>query len=105
MIYFIQVGDDGPIKIGYASRVSTRIGALQVSNPAPLRLLASTRGELDDEARVHRKFAEHRLRGEWFSPVPEILAFCETLERAAPNRAGIAIWLTMADASATPDGS
>jgi len=40
MIYFIQSGNDGPIRIGYAAKVGHRIKMLQRRSPIPLRLLA-----------------------------------------------------------------
>lgn len=78
-VYFIQQGDDGPIKIGVASSSEQRLAALQSSNPAPLRLL----GEMsvgDDwfvarevELRWHERFRSDRLSGEWFASSPELL--------------------------------
>jgi hypothetical protein len=35
------------------------------------------------ERELHRRFEAHRLRGEWFAPVPELLAFVETLASAS----------------------
>jgi excisionase family DNA binding protein len=71
-VYFLAA-IDGPIKIGFARDVSERLAALQIANPHPLRLLASLPGTVRLERALHRRFAEHRLRGEWFRPAPELL--------------------------------
>ena len=71
MIYFIQAGDSGPIKIGRAGSIPTRIASLQVGNPAELKLL----GVLPEEKDLHYDFADLALRGEWFSPGDRLLQF------------------------------
>lgn len=73
-VYFIQAGDAGPIKIGFSSKVDIRIDALQKANAEKLNLLATISGTLIMEAELHQRFAEHRIRGEWFRPAAELLA-------------------------------
>ena len=68
LVYFVQAGDDGPVKIGFSRAPAQRVADLQTSNPAPLRLLATIPGCLVSEAMLHREFGEHRIRGEWFHP-------------------------------------
>jgi hypothetical protein len=72
-VYFIQEGDEGPIKIGFSRNVQERIKALQTGHAQPLRLLHAMRGTLDDEQRLHRRFARLRIQNEWFAPAPELL--------------------------------
>jgi hypothetical protein len=77
MIYFIQVGESGPIKIGHTlswSGVRRRLVELQTGNHERLRLLGSIDGFRKREEELHEEFKEHRLVGEWFEPVDEILA-------------------------------
>lgn len=69
--YFIQRGDDGPIKIGRTTDVTKRLAALSTACAEPLHVLGVMDG--NHETRLHRKFAAHRIRAEWFAPVPEIL--------------------------------
>lgn len=75
-VYFIQVGDDGPVKIGRtALSVKARLSAIQTGCPYELKLI----GVVDDatgglEQELHRKFRRWRMRGEWFRPVPSVLA-------------------------------
>ncbi|MEN1681078.1 MAG: GIY-YIG nuclease family protein [Planctomycetota bacterium] len=71
--YFIQQGRGGPIKIGVASDPLSRLAALQTGNPEQLFLLGSIKG--DCEGHLHRKFAKHRLVGEWFKPHQQLLRY------------------------------
>lgn len=76
MIYFIQAGEDGPVKIGFAKTVvgvHRRLAGFQTSHHETLRLLGYLEGSREDEATLHRVFADARVRGEWFSPVPDLL--------------------------------
>lgn len=81
-IYFIQCGEDGPIKIGLTHGTATkRMRSIQVDSPLPLRLLGTLtapRRLRAFEVRVHVKFAKHHIRGEWFHPAPELLAFIQS---------------------------
>ena len=77
VIYFIQSGGDGPIKIGRASNLAKRVAELQCGNPSPLVILASIHGGYDVETRFHRHLSAHRLRGEWFEPSPLVFAAIE----------------------------
>jgi len=78
LVYFIRSGD-GPIKIGIAQDVEKRRRSLQTAHPAPLVTLATTDGGFQKERAYHRKFAKHRLEGEWFAPHADILAEIERL--------------------------
>lgn len=81
MIYFIQVGVSGPIKIGYTSNseAQSRLDGLQTSCPWPLRLIGTIPGEIEDERRFHRLFRRLRTHGEWFLPDQEIFDFIGSL--------------------------
>ncbi len=71
MVYFIQSGNDGPIKIGQTTNLLNRLRGLQTSIPHKVNLIGAT--ENVSESSLHRRFQSHRLHGEWFAPVPEIL--------------------------------
>ena len=74
MIYFIRIGVDGPIKVGFTSGdPAKRLHTLQAGCPYDLQLLAIAEGDLNDERGIHAKFAESRMRGEWFDPSPALL--------------------------------
>lgn len=67
MIYFIQAGTRGPIKIGYAADPHRRIKSLQTANSEKLTLLKAIEGDIDFEKRIHKALKKYRLNGEWFS--------------------------------------
>ena len=50
MIYFIQAGEHGPVKIGVAQNPSARLAALQTGSPTPLRLMAQLHAEGDEQS-------------------------------------------------------
>lgn len=72
MIYFIQAGvTHGPVKIGFVeddTDVETRRRKLQVGNAERLYIVATMPGDRDREHRLHKRFAEGRITGEWFDP-------------------------------------
>ena len=72
-VYFIR-SEPGEIKIGLAIDVEKRLRGLQTSHPYGLTLLAFVKGGQSVEREYHRRFAAHRLHGEWFEPHPDILA-------------------------------
>lgn len=77
MIYFIQQGIAGPIKIGKTEDMKSRMHDLQVGNPDQLRLV----GVQDrDEITLHIKYRDHRLRGEWFKASQEIVDYINQLD-------------------------
>lgn len=74
-VYFIQGQDDGPIKIGFTRDVAGRLRQLQTGHHDRLRVLRSMRGDKALEAWLHRRFAAHRLTGEWFTPHRDLLRY------------------------------
>jgi hypothetical protein len=83
-IYFLQSEHGGEIKIGRADDVAKRIVSLQTSRPDKLVLLAAASGSLQQERDLHDRFSKHRVKGEWFSPVPELVALIsDVVERGA----------------------
>lgn len=74
-VYFIREGERGPVKIGYTSGpIEARLACLRIGTSGELRLLTTIRGDIGDEARLHRDLAEHRIRGEWFHPHEKVFA-------------------------------
>jgi hypothetical protein len=76
-IYFIQVGDAGPIKIGTSANPVGRLRNAQVNNHEQLRLLAVHRTHPHFERDLHQDFATDRIRGEWYRPVPGLIRAIE----------------------------
>jgi hypothetical protein len=73
VVYFIQAGAGGCVKIGIARNLQSRISCLQIGCPDMLVLLASVSGGAKEEAFLHHHLRRHRVRGEWFKPAPEVL--------------------------------
>lgn len=77
LVYFIQAGTGGPVKIGRSMNPTERLPTLQTGNPSVLRILATMPGGPVVETSMHALFAKERVRpnGEWFHPSPELLGF------------------------------
>lgn len=73
-LYFIQPDGGGPVKIGRAVHPEKRRTSLQSAHWQDLRILALVRTSCPaaDERALHQLLGEHRLRGEWFSPVDDV---------------------------------
>ena len=75
MIYFMQAGKNGPIKIGDSEEIHDRIEQLQVGCPYELRLLFVYNDRDFDEIELHEHFKHEHIRGEWFRPARAIKEF------------------------------
>lgn len=66
-VYFIQRGDNGPIKIGRTGNIENRLAQLQTGSAETLRLLGSF-AEVQGvtEKKFHLLLGKYRLEGEWF---------------------------------------
>lgn len=61
----VYVAGFGPyVKIGISTNVYGRMAAIQT--PEELKVYAILNGWVRQERQLHRRFAEYRLRGEWF---------------------------------------
>jgi hypothetical protein len=78
LVYVIQYGTAGLIKIGYTSDVARRVKSLQWQAPMPLRVLGWGPGGHTEEQRLHRLFKSSRAYGEWFTPTSELLEYTAT---------------------------
>lgn len=83
-VYFVRYGERGEIKIGRTKNIRDRLRRLQTTSPIELVLLAYRPGSGHEEKHYHHCFAHARTYGEWFRPVPELLACIEELRRALP---------------------
>jgi hypothetical protein len=82
VIYAVQCGASGPIKIGKAKDPQGRLGELQVGNWEKLNLLAYQTCSEDNwlERQLHSKYAQYKVRGEWFMPSEQILQLVERIK-------------------------
>lgn len=83
VVYFAEAKAVGLIKIGYSTDVAHRIRHLRAETGHDLVLLATFRGDVGDERRIHNRFADSRSHGEWFRSTPALLAYIDELARPA----------------------
>ncbi len=74
VVYFVQQGNDGPIKIGASRNFDKRLKKLRTHSPVGIRVLGTFPGGFEAERDLHHELAAHQLEGEWFSPTTEVLA-------------------------------
>ncbi len=79
-IYFIEAVGMDLIKIGYTIDPAKRFLSMLTVSPAPLTLLGSITGGPQREGEIHAQLEAHRLHGEWFKKVPEVMALVATAE-------------------------
>lgn len=85
-IYVIGSDEFRPVKIG-TGNPENRLVELQVGNPFPLKILWTRTGGMLLEAALHARFADFRVRGEWFdfpAPVDPVHVVSRTAEVLAP---------------------
>ncbi len=70
-VYFIRDRGTGLVKIGVSHNPDSRMKQLRTSGD--VELLGSFPGDVPEEAKLHRQFAEHRRHGEWFEASPGLL--------------------------------
>lgn len=84
-IYFIQMDNIGPIKIGYAKDYVKRLQGLQMSSPYKLNLLYATPGSVDDEKMIHKQLRKNHkeihIKGEWYHPAKIIYSTIKDFEK------------------------
>jgi len=78
-IYIVRAGEDGPVKIGYSADPDRRISKIQTDCPHRLSVLATGDADRYPEKQLHARFASARTVGEWFNPIPEILALARDI--------------------------
>lgn len=88
-VYFLQTERHGPIKVGIARVVASRIKTIQDYHPYPLVLLGDVPGARKHEAQIHRLLRDYRLRGEWFSAHADVLDLVYCVLGARSIEAGI----------------
>lgn len=80
-VYFVQALDVGLIKIGLAKNIRKRLSGLDSQSAVALTFLGYVPGGRAVELELHARFGSHRVRGEWFHPVEELLALIAEASR------------------------
>ncbi len=81
VIYFLQSEHGGAIKIGRADDLAKRLVQIQTSRPDKIVVLAAAPGTVADERALHVRFAANREKGEWFSPVGELMSLIASVAK------------------------
>lgn len=77
--YFIQVGREGPIKIGVSENPNRELQELQTNIVGPLRILTVIEGNRKFE--LHKQFDHLRISDEWFGISSEMIEWLATNAR------------------------
>lgn len=80
-VYLMHDNSLGYCKIGFSSNPSYREQTLQAQKPT-VELVYAWEGSLQDEKKLHERFSDKRIRGEWFDlkadDIEEIRSFFGT---------------------------
>lgn len=76
-VYFIGNEDHDWVKIGKTTNLPNRLSQLQTSCPFDLSILGYVKSQYPDrtETKLHYKFQDDRIRGEWFQLSSDIKDF------------------------------
>jgi hypothetical protein len=81
-IYFVRIRGTEFLKIGRSGDPARRLEALKSSVPFELELVGILKeAEPVTEIRLHERFKELRVRGEWFREVGELSEFVSSMPR------------------------
>lgn len=76
MSYVYFIGEkNGPIKIGVAIDVKSRLSGIQTHNPNKLNVLGIIKGDVALERKLHKKFKKYNINREWFERSEELINF------------------------------
>jgi hypothetical protein len=65
-VYIVGAEGTGMVKIGFTNQPPQRFKALRADSAVPLIVLYLDVGGVAEEKALHRRFADLRVRGEWF---------------------------------------
>ena len=85
-LYFIQQGENGPIKVGIAMSASARISCLQTGSPDLYKQLATILVPPRVEKVAHEYLADSRIRGEWFKPSEKLMELVKFAKNTDHNK-------------------
>lgn len=81
IVYFIQAGEHGPVKIGRTSyEPASRLSSLQTGNAIKLTIIGTCdESEEYSEKDLHRLLSMDRIRGEWFFATDQLYDYVRML--------------------------
>lgn len=76
-VYFIRISGRGPVKIGFATALKSRLGSHATSNHAKIVLVAAMHGTMKMEKALHHKYRALTIPGkrEWFKMAEPLKSF------------------------------
>ncbi len=80
-IYFIRAKDNGLIKIGCTYDLKERFSQINNNSPVELELLGAINGNVEIEKRLHKRFGEYRIKGEWFKPEKKLMNYINRVKK------------------------
>ena len=80
MVYFIQAGVNGPIKIGASTVPQIHLDRLQQGNHEELKIVAEIPGEQNLEKKVRADLKAFERGRKWFNPTDEVLDYIEKMQ-------------------------
>ena len=83
MVYFIQQGECGPIKIGQSHTPNDRLKRLRKTIKEKLSIILVVDGHFTSEYALHEYLKEYCIGGEWFKPTKEVYL---TMVRVATDK-------------------
>jgi hypothetical protein len=86
-VYFVTCREANAVKIGFSVEPKARLPEIQWGCPLALTLEAVMPGDHQEEARLHRWFADERITGEWFHLTPLIELVIKS--NAVPHLTGL----------------
>jgi len=87
MIYVIEEGLNGPLKIGTTVNLEERLKTLQSGNSKQLNIIMSFKGDSKLESKIHKDLAEFKIRekGEWFYRNEKVFLYLNKLSPIEPK--------------------
>jgi len=87
MIYVIEAGPDGPLKIGSTVNVEQRMKDLQTGNHEELTIVMSFEGGATLEHQIHKDLKDYQIRksGEWFKRDDQVFLYLRDLQSVNPK--------------------
>ena len=98
-VYIVRAGEHGPVKIGYADDVASRLVKMQSDNHERLTVLRIFVGNQAEEKRLHLRFRHLHLHGEWHAWSREMLGNLD-LPEESPKEVVSAIEVRAVEAKA-----
>ncbi len=80
MVYFIQAGANGPIKIGASTVPQIHLNRLQQGNHEALKIVAEIPGEQNLEKKVRDDLKAFERGRKWFEATDEVLDYIEKVQ-------------------------